>query len=92
MLALRTLSREMPDAPASTCLTKRQLVVLRLAAKTLPKEPTVRGALFCIARLGGHLRRNGEPGWQTLAQGFLELLALERGYALTQVTSSCDQS
>ena len=92
MLALRTRSRETPNAPASLCLTKRQIVVLRLAAKNLPEQPTVRGALLCIARLGGHLPRNGEPGWQTLGRGYAELLALERGYALTQQTSNCDQS
>jgi hypothetical protein len=82
LLHLRTLSRRSPDQPAQTCLTARQLRVLALANDKLPNKPTVRDALLAIARLGGHLKRNGPPGWQTLGRGFLELLSLERGFVL----------
>jgi len=30
--------------------------------------------------LGGHLRRNGQPGWQILTRGYHELLVLEEGW------------
>lgn len=84
LLNLRTMSRAMPDEPATRCFSKRQLKVLTLASKKVKKAPTVRHALLAVARLGGHLKRNGEPGWQTLGRGYLELLALERGYLLAQ--------
>lgn len=83
LLNLRTMSRSMPKEAASCCFSKRQLTVLRLASKNkLAEAPTVGDALLALARLGGHLKRNGPPGWQTLGRGFLELLALERGFIL----------
>lgn len=83
LLHLRSLSREPDSPPASVALTKTQLLVLHRAGPVrLPKEPTVRDALLAIARLGGHLRSNGEPGWQVLARGYVELLGLVRGYEL----------
>jgi hypothetical protein len=54
----------------------------------LGKTPTVREAMFAIAGLGGHFKRNGEPGWLTLARGFRELLVMEAGW----LTPRCDQS
>jgi hypothetical protein len=30
--------------------------------------------------LGGHIKHNGPPGWQTLAAGYMELLTFERGW------------
>lgn len=45
-----------------------ELDVLRhVAEKPRPKHPTLREAMLAIARLGGHLKRNGEPGWMVLA-------------------------
>lgn len=85
LLNLRTMYRAMPDEPATRCFSKRQLKVLCLASsKELNETPTVKDALLAVARLGGHLKRNGEPGWQTLGRGYLELLALERGFILAQ--------
>ena len=93
LLHMRTLCRADPALPADRCLSARQLVVLRLSSeKTLPDKPTVRDALLRIARLGGHLKRNGEPGWQTLGRGLLELMALERGFLLASAAERCDQS
>lgn len=90
LLNLRTMARTLPDQPASRCLSSRQLTVLRLASTNdLQGTPTVREALLAVAKLGGHLKRNGEPGWQTLGRGFLELLRLEQGFILAQ---RCDQS
>jgi hypothetical protein len=41
---------------------------------------TVRDALYAVAGLGGHLKNNGPPGWQTLARGTQALLLLEAGW------------
>jgi hypothetical protein len=32
--------------------------------------------------LGGHLKSNGPPGWQTLGRGYIDLLLLEAGFRI----------
>jgi Transposase DNA-binding/Transposase DDE domain len=93
LLRLRTLARIEPNAPGAALLTAAQLRCLRLelgtAARTLlPKDPTARQVLLAIARLGGHLKNNGDPGWITLGRGLQDLLMLERGYLLARSDQS----
>jgi hypothetical protein len=44
----------------------------------LPEAPTIRDAMLGIARLGGHLPRNGDPGWIVLGRGFEDFLSAVR--------------
>jgi Transposase DNA-binding/Transposase DDE domain len=82
ILWLRSRARQQPDAPATEVLTEQQLVILRtLGARPLSDQPTVRDALWALAGLGGHHRRNGEPGWLVLYRGMRTLLTAEMGYA-----------
>jgi hypothetical protein len=82
MLVLRSLGRTAPDEPASLALSEQQLEVLRaFSSRPLGEKPTIGEAMFAVARLGGHLKRNGLPGWRTLAAGVEELLTLEKGWA-----------
>ena len=81
LLRLRTLSRTNPEAPATAVLTHSQIEVLRnVSEKELPLNATVRDVLLSVARLGGHLRSNGDPGWFVLGRGYERLLLLEQGY------------
>jgi hypothetical protein len=82
LLRMRNLARASPDRCATGVFTPRQLLILRRRSVRvkLPEEPTVRQALLALAGLGGHLRRNGDPGWQTLAAGMEVLLTLEAGW------------
>jgi hypothetical protein len=78
LLALRTYARTNPDAPAAHVVADHEIVALRTIGRTkLPAHPTVRDVLLAVAALGGHLKRNGEPGWLVLARGFetLEIAA-----------------
>lgn len=79
MLALRTQTRAAPDSPVHSVLTPARLEVLR-ALTTLPASPTSRDALLAIAMLGGHIPKNGEPGWLTLRRGVDRLLLAELGW------------
>jgi hypothetical protein len=90
LLLLRHLAREAHDVPATAALTPRQLAVLRAApaGARLIATPTIRDALLAIARLGGHLRQNGEPGWLVLARGMQTLLTMEAGWAAAQRAST----
>lgn len=85
VLRLRTLAQTDAKRPASTVLSVLQLRLLRHAGRVaLPRIPTVADALVAIAALGGHLKRNGPPGWITLARGYERLLMLEEGASLAQ--------
>ena len=81
LLLLRNLARSTPEAPATEVLTPTQIDVLRACASPkLDRTPTVRQVLFAVAALGGHLKNNGEPGWQVLGRGMEYLLTLEIGW------------
>ena len=91
LLRLRALSRTAPDTPANRVLTPTQLHLLRRHPKAkMSSTATVREALLAVARLGGHLRSNGDPGWIVLGRGYHHLLLLEIGFRLGQ--ERCDQS
>lgn len=86
----RSLVVEKAEVPASQVMTLLQLQILRARSiRSLPDSPTVSDALWAVAGLGGHLKRNGFPGWITILRGYEELLLLEQG-ALWQ--QRCDQS
>lgn len=78
MLALRTYARDMPDEPVEKAIEPDYLRALQRLAKNpknpwglkLGKHPTVGDVLYAVARLGGHLKNNGPPGWLTLSRGF----------------------
>lgn len=85
VLRHRTLARAHGDSPASTVLTPLQIRILRrISKKKLPRSLTVADALVAVAALGGHLARNGPPGWITLARGYERLLTLEEGALLAE--------
>lgn len=85
LLALRSLAREAPDEPAERVLTATQILLLQRSEDTkLAKNPTAGQALLAIARLGGHLRQNGPPGWLILWRGMATLRAWEDGFRLAR--------
>jgi hypothetical protein len=82
VLALRAACRRNPNAPATSVLTATQLLVLaQMGSRKLPRNPTVRDALWAVAALGGHMKTNGEPGWLVLHRGMARLLAYEEGWS-----------
>lgn len=90
LLALRQLSRDTPSVPADRLLSPMKIKLLqRHPDIKLVQNPTVRQAMLAIAALGGHIKNNGDPGWQVLGRGYEDLLLLERGAALAL---GCDQS
>ena len=86
LLLLRQLARAAPDARATAVLSPRQLRVLQMtpAGATLKRAPTLHAALRAVARLGGHLKQNGEPGWLVLGRGMQTLLIMEAGWAAAE--------
>ena len=80
LMLLRNLARDEPDLPAATVLAPVELLVLqRHKATKLPAAATIRAAMLAIARLGGHITNNGEPGWIVLGRGYEKLLMMAEG-------------
>lgn len=94
LLLLRHLARAVPDGRGTSVLSRRQLDVLRASAAgaRLGRAPTVGDTLQAVARLGGHLRQNGDPGWLVLGRGLQKLLWMEAGWVAATQAARCDQS
>ena len=92
LFLLKSLSRISDDAPAECVLTETQINVLRVKTNSaLPSPLSARMALLAVAALGGHIKNNGEPGWQVLGRGYQKLLVLEEGW-LAATQERCDLS
>ena len=77
ILRIRSLSQTDSTGPATRVLTPSQLAVLRIERPKLSDNPTVAEALLAIASMGGHIKNNGQPGWQTLLSGYVDLIKLD---------------
>jgi hypothetical protein len=84
LLHIRYMQRQHPEAPATTMLSDDELHVLKQEKPNRFSLPiaTVNEAVNAIAALGGHLKRNGQPGWLTLARGLNSLFYLVQGWRL----------
>jgi hypothetical protein len=88
LLWMRSRVGDDPSAPAKEIVTSAQLEVLRnMAHRPLPMNPTAGQVLLAIAGLGGHLKRNGAPGWQVLGRGYQRLLDYTAGWTAAQKPS-----
>lgn len=74
-LELRSRSRVEPAAPATQVLSPGQiaLLVALVPKHKLTPDATAHQALMAIARLGGHLKRNGPAGWLVLYRRYTRL-------------------
>lgn len=92
LLKLRYLARETPDND-TVVLTEQQVQILRARAKVpLGRRPTAASLLLAVAAEGGHIKNNGDPGWQVLGRGYEKLLYMELGFILGQKQRRSDQS
>ena len=81
LLWLRSRARTDPTSPATDVVSPMQIQVRRaLGSRKLSADPTAEEALLAVAGLGGHLKRNGPPGWKVLHRGMVLLLAYEAGW------------
>lgn len=89
LLRLRTTARVTPDAPATNLATPTELLVLRAATRgKLAVNATAREVMLAIAGLGGHIKNNGDPGWQVLGRGYVHLRMLVEGFELARSDQS----
>lgn len=89
MLLIRSEAARAPEQPALTIVSQDELDVLRVLGRIeLPQAPTVREIYFAVAALGGHIKYNGNPGWQTLAAGLQKLQTLTEGWLAAKTTAT----
>ena len=86
LLALRAVAEAAPETRWTYLLTPLEF---RLLSRKLPKARLTNGSsvadcLAAIAKLGGHLPRNGRPGWQSLHAGWRRLQDLVEGVQLAR--------
>jgi hypothetical protein len=81
LLLLRALSRSETDVRADAVLSPDQLLCLGLMTKGKPIDIAMaREAIALIAKLGGHIKNNGDPGWRVLSRGWKRLLDFEAAF------------
>jgi hypothetical protein len=64
-------------------------MLLEKRAHPFPKRPTVRDVMLGIAKRGGHITNNGDPGWQVLGRGMVRFVDAQEVWKLA---GRCDQS
>jgi hypothetical protein len=93
LLLLRHRAHHETDADGTSSLPDGMLDVLRhIARKPLPDAPSAKDVLFAVAALGGHLKRNGDPGWQTLGRGYDKLRDAAEIWSIAVKVLRSDQS
>jgi hypothetical protein len=93
LLWMRGRVADDPDAPGQDIATAQQLEILRtMGHRPLHAKPTALQVLLAIAGLGGHLKRNGSPGWQVLRRGYQRLLDYEAGWIAAGRAKSAKQA
>ena len=98
LLLLRSLHRTASATPANQVIAP--VLIEALAArlrdirepKVLPPDASVEQVFAAIARLGGHIRSNGDPGWHVLWRGYQDLLTWGGGYIQAKSITYRDQS
>ncbi len=92
LLLIRSEARRNPDADGLTVVSPDHLDVLRARGRLkLSAHPTAREVYLAIAALGGHLKRNGDPGYRTLAKGYEKLETLTEGWVAAKLQPRSDQ-
>jgi len=98
LLLLRALERDNSNRPATDVVEPGLLEALAERLKDIrerkpfPASPTVADLMNGIARLGGHIKNNGPPGWQVLWRGYQDLLIWSSGYLRGRSAAYSDQS
>jgi len=94
LLAMRVLARADSTIPATSLFDAQDIAVVRFLAERrkhrLSSQPTMSEVMLAFAAIGGHLKRNGEPGWMTIGRGYDDFCLAREVW--TSARETCDQS
>lgn len=93
LLLLRGVERQDSRAPAKKVFSPPELTLMNNApANRGHRAPkTIAEAMQHLARMGGHIRNNGRPGWQTLAWGYEKLLLMRLGWEVAMAAQGLEE-
>ncbi len=84
LLNIRYLEKEKTDSIGSYLSEVEQKVLQMLAKKSGRRIKNLNDIKTEIAKLGGHLKSNGPPGWIVLYRGYQKLNSMSQGLSLFQ--------
>lgn len=79
LLWLRFAAHHLTDQRVEAC---EETVVLKAKGFLATQAPTINEFFTALAKLGGHLKHNGAPGWIVLWRGYAKLRLLIEGMQL----------
>ncbi len=87
LLRIQTTVAEAPNLQWRRLFSPAVVTAVRRLAPQLALRATatVEQVYLGIASIGGHLKRNGAPGWQTFIRGFADVVAALKGMGVTTV-------
>jgi hypothetical protein len=86
LLCLRNAAADKSPISVTSFITPTQKTILEAKFPDLiGKLQSAKHLLLAIARLGGHIKYNGDPGWIVLYRGHKNLLKMEEGYFLAMI-------
>lgn len=92
LLLIRSEATRAPERPALAVVSSDEIAVLRVLGRLkLSDAPTAHEVYLAIAAMGGHIKYNGPPGWQTLAAGLEKLQTLTEGWLAAKLQPASDQ-
>lgn len=91
LLQLRDIVRNNPTAKAQEYVEKEDVAIVRAYYKIEKKDMTIDQFLRNIAQMGGFLNRksDGNPGWQSIWEGWKFFLGLKEGVKLQKEGVIC---
>ena len=91
LLQLRDIVRHNPKADAEEYVKKEDVNIIKAYYKVEKKEMTIDRFLRYIAQMGGFLNRksDGNPGWQSIWEGWKFFLGLKEGVELYKERGTC---
>jgi len=91
LLQLRDIVRNNPTADAKEYVEKEDINIIRAYYKIEKKEMNIDQFLRSIAQMGGFLNRksDGNPGWQSIWEGWKFFLGLKEGVKLQKEGLIC---
>lgn len=82
VMSMRWASRHNPDLPAENEFTGDEIAVIRARSPKMSAKPTIYETYMELARLGGFLKSNGQPGFRILARAIRKLEEMVTGYRI----------
>jgi hypothetical protein len=84
LMWMRFLAHHAPEKTPATVIAAPAELAFLVADGRLKRSATAKEFLIAVAKMGGHIKHNGPPGWQVLWRGYRKLRDRAEGFALAR--------